>query len=145
MENKKSVFLISNLSKAFERPEPSNPLYSALHGPTANDSELIWKFHYNFANRKKKMLENPEVLQRWTSDALLYLYHHKRYCVNIEDEDEDDDSLFNEEKDASKMMYPRQLADVTKYETLEGIKNFLWNFMRLDKNKQYNAKVLKVE
>ena len=139
------MFLKSDLSKGRKRPESSDALHSALHGPTANNSGLWWIYFLNYDLERHEHFLNPEVLQRWTSKPALYLYHHKRYCVNIEDENEDDVSLFDEEKDASKMMYPRQLADVTKYETLEGIKNFLRDFMRLDKNKQYDAKVLKVE
>ena len=76
------------------------------------------------------MLENPEVLQRWTSDAALYLYHYKRYCVNIEDEDEDGFSLFDEDNDASKLMYDHQERFFMPTEVVECVVAYLRSMMQ---------------
>ena len=104
----------------------TNPLYSALHGPTANNSQVFWFdiLHRSSGEITRKYLQssNPSI-QPWHENAPLNLYNGKRFCV-LKSEDDCEDGLFDRDNDASLGLYDHQKLNET-FETVYGMKHLL--------------------
>ena len=116
----KPVYTIGNLSDVIKKPKYNDPLYSALHGPTSNISSVDW-----YDLEKKLYPRNEEAIRQL---PFLYLYHGKRFCVERENEDDSDVSLFHSTKDASLGMYDHQRI-FQVWETVHGVEQFLQQVM----------------
>ena len=134
-----------------ERPEYSHPLCSALQGPTANDSELMWPSFVRNENELKLTTtkHGKNLLDEWKSPTSLYLYHDKRYCVSRENDDKSDVCLFSSDNasqfqnDASNKMYEHQFKDYKLYETMTGSLRLLREKLQTTGKGQYPIKTLR--
>ena len=124
MISNKPAYFVSNLSQAHKRPDFENPLYSALHGPTANKSSMFYSY-FNFEGSLIKNLILPnEMLSKWKAEERLYLYHGKRDCVKKENKIKVDVfDWFN--NDAASNMYPKHQQAYNLNEGIENVKNVL--------------------
>ena len=78
LESEKPIYTISKLSKAIKRPGCSTDhLYSTLHGPTANDSLILWYKELVDGVVRRVDIGNDERKNQYTQP--LYLYHGKTY------------------------------------------------------------------
>ena len=75
LDSEKPVYAISKLSKAKKRPRKNDSIYSAFHGPTANNSKLLWYEKEDDGVVEKVFLTNDNLQQ---STEPLYLYHGKK-------------------------------------------------------------------
>ena len=123
MISNKPAYFVSNLSQAQKRPDTENPLYSALHGPTANKSSMDYSY-FNFEGSLIKNLVPNEMLSKWKNKERLYLYHGERDCVKKEDKIKVDVfDWFN--NDAASNMYPKHQQAYNLNEGIENVKNVL--------------------
>ena len=121
------AYFISNLSEAKRRPNSKNPLYSALHGPTANKSSIEYE-HLNFCDNLLKIPVLPnEMLSKWKNEQRLYLYHGKRDCVKREENKKRYDvfNYFDIDADAALCKYPKHELACELNENIENVKNLL--------------------
>ena len=100
-----------------------DPLYSALHGPTATNSYCVCVDVPNPQTKHSKQ-RNYTAKHQLKNTSSLYLYHGKRFCVGRENEDDSDASLFHSTKDASLGMYDHQRI-FQVWETVYGIEQQL--------------------
>ena len=75
MDSEKPVYAISKLSKAKKKPRIDDSIYSAFHGPTANNSKLLW-YEKEEDGVTEKVFLTRDILQQSTQP--LYLYHGKK-------------------------------------------------------------------
>ena len=75
LDSEKPFYAISKLSKAKKRPRKNDSIYSAFHGPTANNSKLLWYEKEDDGVVEKVFLTNDNLQQ---SIQPLYLYHGKK-------------------------------------------------------------------
>ena len=123
MISNKPAYFVSNLSQAQKRPDTENPLYSALHGPTANKSSMDYSY-FNFEGSLIKNLVPNEMLSKWKNKERLYLYHGERDCVKKEDKIKVDVfDWFN--NDAASNMYPKHHLAYDLNQNIENMKNML--------------------
>ena len=124
MISNKPAYFVSNLSQAQKRPDTENPLYSALHGPTANKSSIEYKYLSPFDNSIKIPVIPNEMLSKWKNEERLYLYHGERDCVKKENKIKVDVfDWFN--NDAASNMYPKHQQAYNLNEGIENVKNVL--------------------
>ena len=121
-----------------KRPKDSNSLHSALHGPTANNSATDnWKDYLNLRQNKPN---NPEMRDQEEKPTALYMYHYKRFCVNRENEENSDASLFDRKEDTSKLLHPHQLKHYNYHESIMGALNGLRARMGISANMDIRGK-----
>ena len=101
MISKVPAYYVSNLSRALKRPKPEEPIYTALHGPPANDQDIGYELNGNTWEPRV----DDKIIKNWKVPGALYLYHGKRFCVNHEDHNNHE--LFSFDRDASKVNHPR--------------------------------------
>ena len=75
LDSEKPVYAISKLLKTKKRPRIDNSIYSAFHGPTANNSKLLW-YEKEEDGVTEKVFLTRDILQQSTQP--LYLYHGKK-------------------------------------------------------------------
>ena len=120
----KPAYFVSNLSQAKKRPDTKNPLYSALHGPTANKSAIEYTYLSPFDNSLKFPVYPIEMLSKWKNEERLYLYHGERDCVKRENKTKVNVfDWFN--NDAALHMYPKHQQAYDLNEGIEKVKNVL--------------------
>ena len=79
LDSEKPVYAISKLSKAKKKPRIDDSIYSAFHGPTANNSKLLW-YEKEEDGVTEKVFLTRDILQQSTQP--LYLYHGKKsICI----------------------------------------------------------------
>ena len=123
--NEKTVFFTSQLSEMKKRPEYSDSLHSALHGPTAKNSDTdIWKDYLNLSQKP----------------TALYLYHYMRFCVDRKQVEKSDACLFDRKKDASKLLHPHQLKSYNYCEGIMGALNCLRAMMGITEKMDHKGK-----
>ena len=103
LASERPAYVINKLSNVIERPDPSHPLYTAFHGPSANFSFINWINDIFGGNERHYIGDN--LLSVWRPRTPLYLYHGKRRCVSKEDEDGNFAQLFDGNDDASLEKY----------------------------------------
>ena len=74
-DSEKPVYAVSKLSKAKKRPRINDSIYSALHGPSANNSKLLW-YEKEVNGVVEKTFITRNNLQKSTQP--LYVYHGKK-------------------------------------------------------------------
>ena len=132
-DSKNPAYIINNISNAVERPTFSDPLYTALHGPRANDSVIQWSEEQNSSCEQQRQNKNQKQLSHLINTTPLYLYHGKRYCVERENEDDDTSTeLFDETRNALRYKY-----DYQKYPTEDSDIKYLTNFMGTEETMKY--------
>ena len=105
MKSNSPSYFISNLSKTKKRPNILNPLYSALHGPAANDQSMLY---YIDKKLQKRVTVCNKVLKHCVNHNVLYLYHGRRYCSEMQNiTNTGDNNLFDNIKDVSTVEYPK--------------------------------------
>lgn len=72
LPSEKPVYATSKLSNAIRRPHHKHPLYTALHGPTANNSHYTW-YKTLEGGLERKIFLSGRKPQHVTMP--LYLYH----------------------------------------------------------------------
>ena len=80
LRSEKPVYATSKLSKAVERPYYKHPLYTAFHGPTANNSDYTWYNSLEGGVVRKILLSNARLRQ---VTMPLYLYHGEIYLFSL--------------------------------------------------------------
>ena len=123
------IHLISKLSEAKERPKPDNKIYSALAGPSANKSAFFYEYVLTPENKVLRKEFECEMRKMWRKVEPLYLYHGERYCVDVENNEENDPDIFNDSEDGSKQMYQEQMSRFERNNSEEGLKSFLREIM----------------
>ena len=142
LENMKPVFSISHLSEMKKRPEYyRGSIYSALHGPVANKSQLNFIYDVN----QRKHYENPRVLAQWKRNPSLFLYHGKRYCAEKQNEDNNGASLFDAVNNASNKLYDHQTQSLKLFDDVLGVIRKLRSGMKTEGMGQYPTKILRVK
>ena len=114
LEANRPAYITNKLSNVLERPHHSKHIYSALHGPVANNSDIKWQDFRVVGNwylNDGNIFRNNVMLNQWKKDNVLYLYHGERYCVKREYEAGADVGLFHDVHDASLMRHPHQDED----------------------------------
>ena len=124
MFSKVPAYYVSNLSRALERPKPEEPIYTALHGPPANDQDIGYELNGNTWEPRV----DDKIIKNWKVPGALYLYHGERFCMNHEDQNNQE--LFSFDRDASKVNYQSHqrtldLHDGTTSGTELGLRNCL--------------------
>ena len=102
-----------------------NPLYSALHGPAANDQSMLY---YIDKKLQKRVTVCNKVLKHCVNPNVLYLYHGRRYCAEKESIT-GDNNLFDNFKDASTVEYPKHEEMYEFLKTSKGVKDSLRDMM----------------
>ena len=122
--SRKPAYFITNLSRAKERPETSNPLYSALHGPVGNNTWVRYE-HILVNNCWRKRVPDQcsnEWLYQRENEEVLYLYHGSRWCVSREN-DTRGRALFHWLEDASDYYYAHHLDHIELNQPLHSVHN----------------------
>ena len=121
MKSKDPAYYKSNLSRAIERPNPGHPLYSALHGPPANDQDIVY---VSYGNTLQWRVRQTKSVKNWKVPGALYLYHGKRECMN--NEDLKNHELFSFDRDASRVNRDHHQREFDSYDgTIRGAVNCL--------------------
>ena len=132
-DSENPAYIINNISNAIERPTSSDPLYSALHRPRANDSVIEWSEVKNSSCEQRRQNKKQKQLSHSLKTTPLYLYHGKRYCVEKENEDYDASTeLFDETCNALHYKYDDQ-----KFPTEDSDIKYLTNFLETEATMQY--------
>ena len=90
-----------------KRPVYSDDLYSALHGPTATNSTILYETS-RVGKKWQRKIEPNEMWDQWKNLYVLYLFHGDRWCVMGEKETKSDDLLFDKTENALNKAYPFQ-------------------------------------
>ena len=70
-----------------------------------------------------------EMRNVWRKIEPLFLYHGERYCVDVENSEENDAGVFSESQDGSKLMYEEQKSRFERNNSDKGLKSFLRGIM----------------
>ena len=132
-DSENPAYIISNISNAIERPTSSDPLYTALHGPRANDSVIEWSEVQNSSCEQQRQNKKQKQLSHSVNSTPLYLYHGKRYCVEKENEDDGAQTeLFDKNCNALHYKYDDQ-----KFPTEDSDIKYLADFLGTEATMQY--------